>query len=239
MAMGIAVPDSSGDGFLGRWSRRKQDAREGKPLEEPLPVAPAAVVPPTPPGAVAETASAEPPKAPPEPVAPLPTLQDTETLTPASDFKPFMAQGVTSEVKNAAMKKLFADPHFNVMDRLDIYIDDYNVTTPIPPALLRQMVSAQFLGLFDEEEAQEKAARDKAARAAAGDTDPSAPREGEHAAPSPDVAQSGLCNEMPEPEAAAEPTAPPGQAPEPHADLDLRLQPDDAAPAPGPRDGAG
>lgn len=29
------------DGFLGRWSRRKQDVREGKPVVEPPPPAPA------------------------------------------------------------------------------------------------------------------------------------------------------------------------------------------------------
>ena len=33
---------------------------------------------------------------------------------------------------NAAMKKLFTDPHFNVMDGLDIYIDDYRKPDPLP-----------------------------------------------------------------------------------------------------------
>ena len=50
------------------------------------------------------------------------------------------------------MKKLFADPHFNVMDGLDIYIDDYSKPDPIPEAMLRKLASAKFLGLFDEEE---------------------------------------------------------------------------------------
>jgi hypothetical protein len=40
---------------------------------------------------------------------------------------------VAPEVKNAAFKKLFADPHFNVMDGLDIYIDDYSKPDPLPP----------------------------------------------------------------------------------------------------------
>ena len=31
------------------------------------------------------------------------------------------------------MKKLFADPHYNVMDGLDVYIDDYSKPDPIPP----------------------------------------------------------------------------------------------------------
>ena len=63
-----------------------------------------------------------------------------------------MAQGVTPEVKNAAMKQLFTDPHYNVMDGLDTYIDDYSKPDPIPESMLRNMVSAQFLKLFEEEE---------------------------------------------------------------------------------------
>ena len=30
------------------------------------------------------------------------------------------------------MKKLFSDPHFNVMDGLDTYIDDYGKPDPLP-----------------------------------------------------------------------------------------------------------
>ena len=68
-----------------------------------------------------------------------------------------MGQGVAPEVKNAAMKKLFADPHFNVMDRMDIYIDDYSQPDPLPLAMLRQMNGAKFLNLFEDED------KDKAA----------------------------------------------------------------------------
>ena len=70
-----------------------------------------------------------------------------------------MGQGVAPEVKNAAMKKLFADPHFNVMDRMDIYIDDYSQPDPLPLAMLRQMNGAKFLNLFEDED------KDKAALA--------------------------------------------------------------------------
>ena len=55
------------------------------------------------------------------------------------------------DVKRAALRKLFADPHFNVMDGLDTYIDDYNRSEPIPPSMLREMVQARMLGLFDDE----------------------------------------------------------------------------------------
>ncbi len=94
------------------------------------------------------------------------TLDDARLLTQDSDFKPFMAGGVSPEVRNAAMKKLFADPHFNVMDGLDTYIDDYSKFDPIPESMLRQMASAKFLKLFgdeDEDKDRKGAVQDDAA----------------------------------------------------------------------------
>ena len=75
-------------------------------------------------------------------------MADVQGLTPASDFQTFMRQGVPGEVRNAAMKKLFADPHFNVMDGLDIYIGDYSVPDPLPAGMLEKMVGAELLNLF-------------------------------------------------------------------------------------------
>jgi hypothetical protein len=86
------------------------------------------------------------------PPAPAPTLADVQALNADSSFAPFVARDVAPEVRNAAMKKLFTDPHYNVMDGLDIYIDDYSLPSPMPAAMLRQMASAKFLKLFDEEE---------------------------------------------------------------------------------------
>ena len=96
---------------------------------------------------------AAPPLAAPPPgeTPPLPTLADVAQLTRESDFSRFVAPNVDPSVKNAAMKKLFADPHFNVMDGLDTYIDDYNKFEPIPRSMLRQMVNARSLGLLDDE----------------------------------------------------------------------------------------
>lgn len=139
------------DGFLNRWSQRKQDVRAGKPLAEPVIVPPPpepVQINPNPVEKSADVAQAAAPE--------LPTLADAQQLTPASDFKPFMVRGVAADVKNAAMKKLFTDPHFNVMDRLDTYIDDYSIADPIPEAMLRKMVSAKFLNLFDDEDEEEK-----------------------------------------------------------------------------------
>ena len=104
------------DGFLGRWSQRKQAVHAGQALDEPVVIKQVA----PPPVATTEEPQAEPVAQ----VPPPPSLEDVKNLTTQSDFKPFVARDVAPEVRNAAMKKLFTDPHYNVMDRLDIYIDD-------------------------------------------------------------------------------------------------------------------
>ena len=60
-----------------------------------------------------------------------------------------MAPDVSGEVKNAALKKLFGDPHFNVMDGLDVYIDDYSKPDPLPAAVARQLAQTAFLGFVE------------------------------------------------------------------------------------------
>ena len=130
------------DGFLGRWSQRKQAVRAGQALDEPVVIKQVA----QPPLATTEEPQAEPVAPPP------PSLEDVKNLTTQSDFKPFVARDVAPEVRNAAMKKLFTDPHYNVMDRLDIYIDDYSQPDPLPESMLRQMASAKFLKLFEDED---------------------------------------------------------------------------------------
>ena len=142
------------------------------------------------------------------------------------------------DVKNAALKTLFTDPHFNVMDGLDIYIDDYTQPSPLPLSVLRQMVSAKALGLVeDEEEAP------KEALAAAEDPAPPSVAVNADGEATPDVAQSGVCNELPSPLVPSAVTLasgaglPASQIIDAHADL--RLQPDHAPPAPGAGHGAG
>jgi hypothetical protein len=133
-------------GFLSRWSRRKEQVRQGVPVAEALPVPVA-----TPAASVQPPVLPVVPTAPPEPVPPAPTLAEAAQLTPASDFTRFVARGVDPSVKNAALKTLFTDPHFNVMDGLDTYIEDYGRPDPLPLAMLRQMTGARMLGLFTEE----------------------------------------------------------------------------------------
>jgi hypothetical protein len=59
---------------------------------------------------------------------------------------------VDPATKSAALRKLFGDPHFNQMDGLDTYIDDYTKEDPIPATMLRALNQARALGLFDDEE---------------------------------------------------------------------------------------
>ncbi len=205
------------DGFLGRWSRRKLDSAQGKPVPPEQPVhesvapatpigqAPAAVEPP-PIAQVAEVGEdgevgARTPELPP------PTLEDVRALTAESDFSRFAARGVAPEVKNAALKKLFADPRFNVMDGLDVYIDDYTQPDPLPTHMARQLAGAAFLRLFEETPAQ-------------------AGREPRDVADNPAV------------ESVAQSVTAPAVPPQ-DADPDLRLQQDDAAEGSAPRPGAG
>ena len=136
------------DHFFSRWSRRKHDAAKGLPLQEPEPLETRPSTGPTPAAPVAVQSV---PAVPDVPAQPLPTLEDAQALTPASDFGAFMKQGVPAEVRNLAVKKLFADPHFNVMDGLDIYIGDYNIPDPLPAGMLQKMASAQFMNLVPPE----------------------------------------------------------------------------------------
>ena len=133
------------DGFLGRWSRRKAGlepegldgaSNEVKPKATPAPAPQDKKT--------IENASTSPEK---EPLPP--TLEDAESIDRfAPDFSAFMKPNVDPAVQQAAMKKLFSDPHFNIMDRLDIYIDDYSIPDPIPIEMLKRMVQSESLGLF-------------------------------------------------------------------------------------------
>lgn len=65
----------------------------------------------------------------------------------APDFSA-MKPDVDPAVQQAAMKKMFSDPHFNVMDGLDIYIDDYSKPDPIPMEMLKRMAQSDMLNIF-------------------------------------------------------------------------------------------
>lgn len=203
----MAAEDDSN--FFSRWSRRKVQVRTGEPLPAEPPVKPAATV----------VAVVAPPVAPPQEDTPAEqppplTLEDVARLTPESDYSSFVARGVPADVRNAAVKKLFTDPHYNVMDGLDIYIDDYSQPSPLSAAEMARMVGAQFLKLVDDPNETKPEA---AAAAPPGDA--------------PDT--QATVAEQTGPEQPHDPTASADTEP-PHDDhADLQLQPDDAPEPPG------
>jgi len=138
--------DDTPAGFLSRWSRRKADVREGRAVVEEVraPVVSSNANAPQG-GEVAANKTAND-----QANQPVPTMEDVQQLNADSNFASFMSSKVAPEVKNAAMKKLFADPHFNVMDGLDIYIDDYGIPDPLPAGMLEQMTSIDGLNLFND-----------------------------------------------------------------------------------------
>ncbi|HUP98533.1 MAG TPA: DUF3306 domain-containing protein [Usitatibacter sp.] len=134
----------SDDNFLSRWSRRKIASRAGagRPTEDaaPMPMG-------TPSPAPTRTASPVPAEE--QPPQPLPPL---ESLTPESDFSPFMKAEVDPATRRQALKTLFEDPRFNVMDGLDVYIDDYSKPDPLPEGWLEKMNQVARLGDFRPKE---------------------------------------------------------------------------------------
>jgi hypothetical protein len=239
--------------FFSRWSQRKQAVAKGLPVAEPaIPASPVESSELTGPSEPLQRSKPAPQEldsvaneAKPNELAtqPLPSLDDARALTPNSDFQPFMRPGVTADVRNVAMKKLFTDPHFNVMDGLDIYIGDYNTPDPMPAGMLQKMVGAQLLGLFDTpDEAAAKAAA--TAEPALTVVSPAAgPRENPVLSPAapqgaPVVAQSPP--PLPDLAAPASPVLQPHVKAHPeHDHPDLQLQPNHApaSPSAGPSTG--
>lgn len=131
------------EGFLRRWARMKAtgvEVAEAPPRRStPAPPRPATPAP----AAAAAPAAAPAHAAAPRHQAPQPTLDDVARLTPESDFSAFVAQGVDKSVQRLALKKLFADPHFRVMDGLDMYMDDYNKPSPMSAAMLAALEHAK------------------------------------------------------------------------------------------------
>jgi len=132
------------ESFLSRWSRRKREAR----LEDVTPEATEPVADgmrgddAKPVGSVAATALPEttadtpatPSSAPPSPaVLELPPLESLDGLR--SDYHAFLQATVDEDTRRSALKKLFGDPHFNQMDGLDVYVDDYTQFEPLPAAM--------------------------------------------------------------------------------------------------------
>jgi len=122
------------EAFLSRWSRRKREA---------------------PAKAANEKAALEEKKA--LDALPAPTLPPVEALTPESDFRDFMHPKVDDALRRVALKKMFADPHFQLPDLFEPFSGDWTSAEPISPELLATLNQVRTV-LFPE---QEKKAEDE------------------------------------------------------------------------------
>ncbi len=98
---------------LSRWSRRKVEAQQvEEALQEEVK-----------PALDAETAFPAEIEEP--PVLTDADMPDLDTLDENSDYSGFMSKGVSEELRNLALRKLFRSSVFNIRDGLDEYDEDY------------------------------------------------------------------------------------------------------------------
>jgi len=150
------------EGFAGRWSRLKAEARgaeQAAVAEEPPP----AVEP------IPSTVDAQPSEQPTvaePPVEEKPEeLPPIETLTKETDFRQFMRPGVDPGLRSQALRKLWTlDPHFATIDITECHSIDFNAVPTFPDGLLNTIYRVGS-GMAEAVEEIERAEAAKAAQA--------------------------------------------------------------------------
>jgi hypothetical protein len=165
---------SDDEGFIRRWARRKDEAREPKhetPTAGPAPAGPqpAAAVAPNLPGTAQRSGDASGRKdEKPFDLSQLPTI---DSLTKESDYTLFMRPEVPDDLRLRALRRLWVlDPILSAPDTLDIHAFDYNSVPTFPEGLKSTLyrVGRGLIGA-DEKAAEDKAAEDKAIAEASAD----------------------------------------------------------------------
>lgn len=109
---------------LSRWSRRKQQGAEVTREEDlALQLEEQNLAEVDVPGAVIEQDQQEAEVE--EPVLTDADMPDIESLTEDSNFGQFMSPGVSDELRNLALRKMYKAPFFNIRDGLDEYDEDF------------------------------------------------------------------------------------------------------------------
>lgn len=164
------------DSFFSRWSRQKSlqrdlDRARDQATNKPAPVEAARPVStshgddtkPLAAGDIADQAD-----------QPMPTLEDTASLEVGANVSRFLRDGVSEAVKGAALKKLFADPAYNVISDMDDYVEDYSKMATMTQLEVRKLQQSKDLYLFEDPpwkvqaEAEAKAQAQAAAQVQAG-----------------------------------------------------------------------
>jgi hypothetical protein len=106
--------------FLSRWSRRKEEAREGgdAPADDPSTAEHDS--------GAAKGEAADLPEAAPDEAEILARLPDIDSLDENSDFSAFLAEGVPAAIRRRALRKLWRlNPIFANLDGLNDYDEDF------------------------------------------------------------------------------------------------------------------
>lgn len=158
-------PETTGDGFIERWSRRKLESGVA-PKDLPQPAPESAELPPCD-----------------EDMPPLSTLDES------SDYSGFLSERVSETLRRQALRKLFHSPSLNLCDGLDDYAEDFTSFAAlgdiITADMRHQAALAEERAAREEEhggetvedappiaEEEERVAAAQAQETAADDTDP-------------------------------------------------------------------
>lgn len=114
--------DGDDEGFVSRWSRRKQQTIADQPQESAPSEAPLHA-----PGVEAEPLLTD---------ADMPPLH---SLDVDSDYSGFLSSGVSEELRQLALRKLFRAATFNITDGLDDYDDDFTSYAKLGSLVTREM----------------------------------------------------------------------------------------------------
>ena len=141
-------------GFLSRWSRRKLAAvAQAEAAAQPAGAPPAPRLHPHGSGSAAARASHTGCRRRMRRGAPRRNCRRSRACRCPRISPPSWKEEVSRRCVAKALQKLFSDPHFNRMDGLDIYIDDYSQPDPIPPEILAKLQHAREW-LMDDATAQ-------------------------------------------------------------------------------------
>ena len=121
------MPKENDQGFLNRWSQRKRDSSAEDDLQSDDQQLPA------------QTSAPEESDEASQQVLTDADMPDIETLDAESDYSPFLSEGVSKELRNLALKKLFFSGKFAIRDGLDDYDDDFTYFEPLGDTVTSDM----------------------------------------------------------------------------------------------------
>ena len=108
--------------FLRRWSRRKAAEEENANKSEPT--------------SASEPVESEPEQQPLKTDADMPPV---ESIDESTDMRDFFSPEVSDNLRQAALRKLFHLPKFNIVDGLNDYDDDYTTFAPLGDIITADM----------------------------------------------------------------------------------------------------